>query len=67
MIGLYRDPTGERVFEEYAKSSSTSRVPASHVIASIGEHDSVDSLKKRVKELEGILSSHVCGSSNRFL
>ena len=60
MIGLYRDPTGERVFENYAKSSSKSQVPTV-VAAVVGvDHDSIDTLKRRVKELEGVLSTHVC-------
>ena len=61
MIGLYRDPTGERVFEKYGKSSSKSQVPTGMVAAVAGvDHDSIDTLKRRVKELEGVLSTHVC-------
>jgi hypothetical protein len=56
MIGLYRDPTGERVFEKYGKSSSKSQVPTA-VAAAAGID--IDTLKRRVKELEGVLSTHV--------
>ena len=55
MVGLYRDPTGEKVFEKYNKPSSRSQLPA----AVHGSGDNIDSLKKRVRELEGILSTHV--------
>ena len=55
MVGLYRDPTGEKVFEKYDKPSSRSQVP---VVSGTG--DNTDSLKKRVRELEGILMNHVC-------
>ena len=63
MIGLYRDPTGERVFEKYGKSSSKSQVPTVVAAAAGIDHDSIDTLKRRVKELEGVLSSHVRNDS----
>ena len=59
MIGLYRDPTGERVFENYGKSSSKSQVPAMVAAAVDVDRDSIDTLKRRVRELEGVLSTHV--------
>ena len=60
MIGLYRDPTGERVFENYGKTSSKqSQIPVGVAAVAGVDHDSIDILKKRVQELEGILSKHV--------
>ena len=60
MIGLYRDPTGEKVFEQYnGKSSSKSNAQVGVVSSAIDNVD-VDSLKKRVKNLEEVLSSNVC-------
>lgn len=61
MIGLYRDPTGEKVFENYGKSSSKSQVPVVvAAVTGVDHADSVDTLKKRLRELEGVLATHVC-------
>ena len=57
MIGLYRDPTGEKVFEDYDGKSS-SKTNGKGVISSV--IDSADTLRKRVKHLEEVLSSNVC-------
>ena len=57
MIGLYRDPTGEKIFEKY-NGKSSSKGNAAVAVASVAG-DSTDSLKKRVKELEELLSSNV--------
>lgn len=63
MIGLYRDPTGERVFEKYGgKSSSKSNNIPVAVVSVAG--DSVDSLRRRVAELEDMLLMNVCPHEN---
>ena len=51
------------MFEKYGKSSSKSQVPTAVAAAAGIDHDSIDTLKRRVKELEGVLSTHVHNDS----
>ena len=58
MVGLYKDPKGERIF---TKGTVTSNLPT----------QTMDELKKRVTELEAIVVksgvSDVCASSSRIM
>lgn len=59
MVGLYRDPKGEKVFSDFHTSDALQSVgvPGSIQLQKGTVFGTEDTLRKRVKELEHILST----------
>ena len=58
MVGLYKDPTGKDIF----KGSSTSGPPSMPMSTYMTKSrmSETDTLKQKIKELEGELENKVC-------
>ena len=55
MIGLYKDPEGKKVFD---MSVEMTIAAADHGIGASADSDTVPSLKRRITELENIVSTY---------
>ena len=67
MIALYKDPKGETIFDKYETPSFKSQQQQQHTYTQRQQHqhtctnhsstESMDSLKKRIQELENMLAN----------
>ena len=58
MIGLYKDPKGENVFSDTHTGDITSAGIVGSLQRGTTAFGTEDTLRKRIRELEGVLSSY---------
>lgn len=66
MVGLYNDPKGERIFSKSGTDHMNNSVVASMTRSTKNSSGEVETLRKRVKELESLLEKKVCTKMHMF-